>query len=975
MADLPTATITILFTDIESSTALLQKLGDHRYAQVLEEHQRLLRAAFREGGAHKINTQGDGFFVVFKSARHAVATAVAAQRALFAHPWPEDAQVRVRMGLHTDEPITASGGYIGLGINRAARICSSAYGGQILLSQTTRDIIENDLPPGVDLWELGEYRLRDLHRPTRIFQVRHPEIPAVFPPLKSLDARPNNLPIQLTSFIGREREIAEVKHLLSQTRLLTLAGIGGAGKTRLALQVAADQLDQFTDGVWFVDLASTTDRHLLAQTVAVALGAREQSGQPILGTLTEYLKARRLLLVLDNCEHLITACATFVHTLLSASPHLRILATSREALRVPGEVILRVPPLSVPGLDGLPPLHAIGQYEAIRLFVERARLYQPGFTLTEQNASLVAQICHRLDGMPLAIELAAARVNVLAVEQMAERFKDAMRWLTAGTRTAPNRQRTLRAAVDWSYDLLTESERVLFNRLAIFAGGFTLEAVEAVCCGNGLEASDVLDLLSHLVDKSLVAVEADPSDSFRYRLLEVLRRYSWERLQESGEAETVRRSHGSYFLKLAEEAEPGLRSTHQASWFRRLEQEHDNCRAALRWSMESGEEEISLRLTGALWWFWYVRGYVREGREWLEKALAESGEAPASARAKSICAAGLLALRQSDYGRATQLAGESAVLCRTLGDTPGLAFSLGILGLVADHQGNYERAATLSSESLGLARRVEDKWGTAFSQNTLGIVARIRGDYERARALGEESLALCQELGDEWGIAGVLNSLGLVARDQGDYERAGALLEESLTLSRKIGDGQDIAFSQNSLGVLARLRGDYGRATALHEESLALCRALGDTWGIAYALHGLGLVARDQGEYDRAGALCAESLLLRREVGDRRGIALSLTGLAIVAVAHGQPQRAARLFGAAEALRESIGMPHPPFDRADHDRSVASVRAELGDAVFTSAWAEGREMALDEAINSALARPAHQLSQAEPVRGFGTSLS
>ncbi len=502
MNNLPTGTVTLLFTDIEGSTQLLHALRD-QYALVLADQRAILRAAFDQWAGCEIDTQGDAFFVAFARATDAVNAVVQAQRNLAAHAWTDGVTVRVRMALHTGEAMLATTGYVGIDVHRAARICSAGHGGQVLLSQTTRDLVEEALPNGVALRDLGEHRLKDLKRPEHVYQLVIADLPADFAPLKSLDAHPHNLPIQLTSFIGREQEMARVKELLEGARLLSLTGSGGAGKTRLALQVAADLIDEFPDGVWFVELAPLTDAGLIPQTVASLLGLREEAGRPVMTMLSDYLRAKTTLLLLDNCEHLIDACAKFADTILHVAPKIKILATSREALGIAGETAYRVPSLSLP-----PPqlpisnYQSLNQYESVRLFIDRALAVQPDFSVTNANAPALAQICHRLDGIPLALELAAARVKSLSVEQIAVRLDDRFRLLTGGSRTALPRQQTLRAAIDWSHSLLTEEERVLLRRLSVFAGGWTLDAAQAVCGCDPVRADDVLDLLARLVDKS-----------------------------------------------------------------------------------------------------------------------------------------------------------------------------------------------------------------------------------------------------------------------------------------------------------------------------------------------------------------------------------------------------------------------------------------------------------------------------------------
>ncbi len=993
MPELPTGTVTFLFTDIEGSTALLQHLGDQRYAGVLAEHRHILRAAFQAGGGREIDTQGDAFLIAFGSAQDAVVTAVAAQRAINAHPWPEGAPIRVRMGLHTGEPTVAGSGYVGLDVHRAARVMSAGYGGQILLSQATHDLIEHDLSGGLMVRDLGEHRLKDLTRPEHIFQIVIPDLPEDFPPLKTLDVISNNLPVQLTTFVGREREIEDVKRLLTRTRLLTLMGAGGAGKTRLAIQVAADLIEQFQKGVWLIELAPLADPGLVVQAVASTFEVREVAGRSLLDMLVDYLQSKSLLLVLDNCEHLVAACAHLASALLRACPNLKILATSREALGIAGEVTYHVPPLSRPDPRRLLSIEQLAQFESVRLFVERGVYSQPRFALTDANAKAVAHICHRLDGIPLAIELAAARVKVLTVDQIAARLDDRFRLLTGGSRTGLPHHQTLRAAMDWSYDLLSEQERTLLRRLSVFAGGFHLEAVEAVCAGDGVDADGVLDLLANLVDKSLVMAEGLDGE-IRYRLLETIRQYSLERLQESGEVAAIRGRHLDWYLGLAERAEPQLQGLDQMGWLERLEMEHDNLRAALEWTkVEASGTEVRLQLTGALHRFWAMRGYLSEGREWLE-GVVEMSTGASPVRARAIYGAGDLAFNQGDYGRAETLCAESLRLYRELDDKVGIALSLNVLALLNRMQGDYARAAALLEESLTLCRGLGRRWILAETLYILGLTVRRQGDYARAKALLEESLTLWRQTGDKWGLARSLGSLGVVARLQGDYERARALHEESLTLSKELGHKSELAERLLSLGTVAQDQGDYARAIALYEECLLLSReqgyklpgavsllnlgivshyqgdnerakelveeakallvALGVKQQIAVCLITLGLVAYAQGDGERAAALYREGLALFRELGDNRGIAECLECLASVGVAAKHGERAARLFGAAEALREVIKAPMPPSDRPAYDRSVAAVRDLLQEEVFSVAWATGRKMSREAAIIEAM---------------------
>jgi predicted ATPase/class 3 adenylate cyclase len=913
MADLPTGTVTFLFTDIEGSTRLLRELAD-RYADALADYRQLLREAFQARDGHEVDTQGDAFFVAFARARDAIAAAIEAQRSLFAHAWPEGKGLRARMGLHTGEPLSVDTGYVGIDVHRAARICAVAYGGQILLSEATRVLIEEDLPDGVSLLDLGEHRLKDLARPQRLSQVVVADLPGDFPPLKSLNAIPNNLPTQLTSFIGREHEIAEVKELLSQARLLTVTGPGGAGKTRLALQVAAEVLESFKDGVWLVELAPVSEPDLVAHTVASAVNVREQPGRPMLTTLCDSLQDKQLLIVLDNCEHVVAACARLGDALLRACPNVRILATSREALGVAGEISWPVPPLSLPDPQDLPSLETLSQYEAVRLFIDRATAVLPTFTVTNENAPWIAQVCHRLDGIPLAVELAAVRVKGLSVEQIAARLDDRFRLLTGGRRLGLPHHQTLRAAIDWSYDLLSDPDRIALRRVAVFAGGWTLEAAEAVCGGDGVDESEVLDLLMHLVDKSLVVAE-ERGGQARYRMLQTVQEYGRERLRESGEAQAVRRRHRDWYLGLAERASPELFGAEQAAWFDRFEVEHGNFRAALMWSIESAETEAALRLVGVLWRFWAVRGYFEEGSGWLESALKKSGDASAPFRAKALNAAAYLALSR----------------------------------------GEYPRARAVLEEGLAIGRQLGDQAGIATSLNYLGTVAMQQGDYAIARTHLEESLAIRRQIGDPVSIAVSLDDLGAVVIDQGDYAAARAVLEEGLAIRRQLRDQAGIAAVLNNLGMAAIRQGDYGTARSFLDESLRLCQEVGDKWLNAIALDTLGDLARAQGDHAQARSFYAESLTISRQLGDKAVVAYCLEGLAAVACAQGKHRRAARLLAAADVLREATGAARRTSDRAGYDRDVAAARAGLGEEEFVSAWAEGRAMTLERAMGYAMA--------------------
>ena len=825
MSRQPSGTITLLFTDIEGSTDLVRHLGDSRYARVLTEHRRLLRSICRRDGGEEIGHQGDGLFVAFACVEDAVSAAVAAQRAILEHAWPDGIVPRVRMGIHTGEPASEAGELVGLDLHRAARICAAGHGGQILVSAATATLIESDPAAQIGLRSLGSHRLRDLPQPEKIFQALHPDLPDNFPPLRSADAAPNNLPARESSFVGRDRELAEIRRLLFTTNILTLTGIGGSGKTRLAIEAAAGLVETLPDGAWSVELGALAAGDLVFNTVASTLNVRAGPASTLEETLLEYLRSRTLLLILDNCEHLAAACATFVGAVTRSCPNVRVLATSREALNVPGEVVWHVPSLSIPATDGVS-LDELTDYEAPRLFIERAAAIRPGFALTSRDARAVAAICRRLDGIPLAIELAAARVPVLSVEQIAARLDERFRLLTGGSRTAAPRQRTLRGALDWSYDLLSANERALLRRLAVFAGGWTLEGCEAVCGGDGVEASDVLDLLTQLISKSLALMET-PGDQVRYRMLETVREYGAERLVEANESAAIRTRHRDWYLGMAEQAEAALGGADQVTWLRRLQAEYDNLRAALEWSRAGeGSADAGMRLAWGLWQFWYVRGDFSEGRMWLETMLRRHRGRDVL-RAKVLREAGFLAWRQGDYSAAADLGAEGLAIFRDLGDVPGMGGALYLLGNVAFYQGDLGRAKTLHSESLALRRQAGDRRRIAISLNVLGEVARAEGDYRTARAAYEESLALAREAGDQRGAATATGNLGYVALQEGDAEQAARLLREGLSSAKQLVHKLGIAGYLAGLAGAAGLAREYPRAARLIGATRALLAALG----------------------------------------------------------------------------------------------------------------------------------------------------
>jgi predicted ATPase/class 3 adenylate cyclase len=830
MSDLPSGTVTLLFCDMEGSTRILQQLGDD-YPRLLSDQRDLLSTAFRASGGHEISSEGDGFFVVFSRAGDAVRAAVGAQRALAAHPWPRCAVVAVRMGLHSGEPVFSSGRYVGLDVHRAARICDAGHGGQVLLSGTTQDLVALDLPDGVELQRLGEHWLKDLQHPEQLYQLVIAGLPAEFPPVRAVNLVQTHLPALRTQLIGRRREVVAVCQLLRapQVRLLTILGPGGVGKTRIAVAVTEAMLGSLEHGACFVALASLHNPDLVMSAIAQALDIRETGRLPLWERLIARLSIRPPLLVLDNFEHL-TAAAPLLAELLMSCPELKIAVTSREALHLYGEHEFTLSPLAVPELGSQLSLEELASVPAVDLFVQRARAVRAGFTLTAENVAAVAEICVRLDGLPLAIELAAARVNVLSPAAILPRLASRLDLLTGGARDWPTRHRTLRGAIDWSFDLLDPLERLLFRRLAIFRGGWTLDAAEVVCVGDALERTSVLELMSHLVDKSLVLLH-DGDTVTRYQLLETVREYGAERLAETGEDCAVAARHLEWALAFGEQAEAESYGPEHAAWLTRLEAEQHNLRAALAWSCRQGlaepaVAETGLRLAVALWRFWEIRGLLSEGRAVIATLLPLASD------------------RSPARIRATTLAAFMAML-----------------------QGAMEEARTLAEQVLAPARELGDPLALVFMSASLVNSARDRAELESAVALVEECCAVSRAAGSWFGAATALFFLGQVALATGDYRQAEALYHESLALVRDTGDRWTIAHPVARLGHLALLRGDYEQATARCRESLAARRDLQHARGIPEVVAELGWIAAAQGQAARAAQLLGAADVLRERAG------------------------------------------------------------------------------------------------------------
>jgi predicted ATPase len=788
----------------------------------------------------------------------------------------------------------------------------------VLLSLPTQELVRDQLPAGTSLMDLGERHLKDLFRPERVFQLLATGLPSEFPPLRTLEAYRNNLPLQPTPLIGREKEVSEVCEILGgeATRLLTLTGPGGIGKTRLALQTAADLLDDFPDGTFFSQLATLSEAELLIPAVAETLGLKETGEQPLVESLKDYLSERRMLLVLDNFEQVLEA-APQVTELLAVAPGLKVLATSRAPLGLYGEHVYPVPPLALPDLKSPPPLERLTQYEAVGLFVERARAMKPDFAITNESAPAVAEICVRLDGLPLAIELAAARITMLPPRAMLHRLTSRLKLVTGGARDLPERQRTLRATIEWSAKLLDEGEQLLFGRLAVFSGGRTLEAIEAICDTNGDLPVDAFEGVSSLLDKSLIRQEEGPNGEPRFVMLETIHEFAREKLGQSGEAEEIRRVHAQFFLTLAEEAFPEFKGPDQLEWIERLEAEHDNMRAALSWALERKEVEVALRLGGALGWFWSVRGYQSEGRRWLQEALAIDGRVPPEERAMALAGVGWLALQQGDLDRAKEACEEG-------------------LQLLANEAREEAREAKLNLLAC------------------LGWVALERGEHRQAQQLFEESLALSREMSDTWWLASSLSRMALVSHSLGHSDKTTELYEQSMDLFREQGDKNSLAECLINLAMLVYSQGDLGRAAQLTEEAVALQRELGTRGGVSLGLYNLGWIALLQDDLGRAADLYRESLSLSWDSGLNPIVQSALEGFACLAGAKGEAERAVRLWGAAQALHEAKSIPRDTDFLAEADARISAVRSGMGEEAWEEAWRKGRAMTLEEAISYAL---------------------
>jgi predicted ATPase/class 3 adenylate cyclase len=816
---LPTGTVTFVFTDIEGSTRLVKDLGD-LFPAVLEEHNRLLRETFEQLGGVEVSTEGDSFFVVFASSTAAAEAAVAAQRALFAHQWRDGIEIRVRMGMHTGEGVLVGDNYGGIDVHRAARISAVGHGGQIVLSETTRVLVEPGLPNGVRIIDLGEHGLKDLDRREHLYQLCVDGLPSEFPPLRSLESRPNNLPITLTTFIERDEEVMEITRLLAGNRLVTLTGPGGTGKTRLGLEVASRSLVDFKDGVFLVRLASITDADLLESSIAEAVGVREQGMTPISNLLKESLSSKKLLLLLDNFEQLLSG-ASFVTEILAAAPGVKALVTSRAALRVSGEQEYAVPPMTAPDPERVSSLANLSGYEAVELFIQRARAVKPELEFDDSNAHSVAEICWRLDGLPLAIELAAARVRLLTPEDIVNRLDRALALLGGGARDLPARQRTLKGAIEWSYDLLDESLRAFFRRLGVFMGGFSFDAAEEICNPTEELGVNSLDALEALVENSLVRhVETDEGDT-RFRMLETIREFAMEKLEEAGESSALARRHAEFYRSFVVTKSPALTTATETAFL--FDVEHGNLRAAIGWAIANREAGLALEMGSAMWRFWMLRSHLAEGERLMSEVLSMPEASRRDAvRARALLALGSVTYWQNDFVATRRSYEEGLEILHELGDKPGIAEAAYNLAFTSLIDRDPKGARVRYEESRRLAGELGDEKGLANTAWGLAMTALLERDWEAARRFGEEAESRFTKLDDWFGYSLAQFVYFQIARYQGDYDEAERLARLYFDQSSGMGD-MVIAFTALDMYVVIAIgRGQYERAVRLGGAAEAL---------------------------------------------------------------------------------------------------------------------------------------------------------
>lgn len=932
---LPAGSVTFLLTDIEASTALFKRLRDG-YEPVLQLHHALVRRAIGRHGGCEVKTEGDAFLVSFADAADGLAAAVEIQRELRAATWPDDVSVRVRIGVHSGEAKVVDGDYLSFSLHQAARLVDTAHGGQIVVSEATAAACGQRLPPGTRLDNLGRFRLRDFDAPATLLQLSHTDLEHAFPAPRALPAAAHNLPIAANSFIGRERELAELAELRGTRRLVTLVGVGGAGKTRLAFEAGARAAEAFEDGVVGVLLASVTSAASVLPTIASSLGVPEQPGVGLQDAVTTALATRRVLLVLDNCEHVRSTVSPVVESVLAACPAVRVLATSRRPLGVPGEQVYPVPALEVPSAGAA--LESSIRSDSVRLFRERARLNDPSFEVTDDNAPAIARICRRLDGVPLALELAAARVQSLSLRELASRIDEAVTDLATTGYLPDDRQRSLTALVDWSYALLDDEERRVFRYLSVFSGGCTVAAAESVCASDHA-SRPTLDVLLSLVEHSVIVNDG----SGRFRMLVVIAEYARTQLERHGEERDARSRHARYFAATAADVSRRLRGPEEPVALAQLEADHGNYESALGFMQREDDIEEMVRVVLALTRFWELRGHFTEGQRWLASAL-HGGDIDPVLRARAMFAKASFDDLLGDARGARDLCEAGLAACAEAADKLGLAEGHYALGHVLT---DASERATCFNKALAMYDDLDDRAGVAACHMKLGLdaVYDLR-DLDAAEHHYSTSLGLHRELGDKIGIAWSLTGLSDVARKRDDLDTFRRMNEECVDLRHQAGDKRGVAESLTNLGDGALRQGDLPSALALFEEALALHRQVGYLHGIRYSLRNLAGTLIRLGETSRPRAVLTELLQRATEQArDERAVALALTGVADLAIAEGALAAGVTLIAVAARLAP---------DTFDAPTVPPGVRESLGEPALTEAWSDGTSMPLSRAVTLAL---------------------
>ncbi len=945
--DVPSGTVTFLFSDIEGGTRLTQEFPD-TYHLILEIHDSILSRTIE---AHNgfIFKKGTGTFCsCFSDPADAVNSAVGIQKEIYGK---QDLQIKVRIGIHSGEAEYIDKDYFGyLTLSTVQRVMSVASGGQMLVSKSVYDGVESSLNGELSFKDFGDRSLKDLVEAVHLYQIVSDGIPSDFPPIKSLDPRRNNLPIELTTFIGREKEIAQIKEMLPEVHLLSLVGFGGTGKTRLAIHIAFDLIDEFDAGVWFVELAQLSEPSHILREIASALNVTTDEKRKTLDVLNDFLREKELLLILDNCEHVISNAQIYAEALLRNCPKLKILVTSRESLNISGESVYDVPALSLPDAGKDFSAESIFEFESVRLFIDRALSVKPDFKVTGSNAALIVRLCLQLDGIPLALELAAARVKMMSVEKILERLNDRFTLLKGGNRTLLPRQQTLKALIDWSYDLLSEKEKLLCRRLSIFSGGWILEAAEKVCSDDILDEEEILDLLTSLADKSLIKIYKSDYN-LRYTMLETIRKYGDERMIESDQKGKLQEGHSNYFYKLSEDSEKKLTGPGQKEEIRILSSEKENLRDSLRWSLKNLPEQ-ALKMAASLGKFWELQSDFTEGIDFLMKAMENSKSSKPVVKARAILWTGIFFIHHGKYSESKKYLNECLQIFKENNDKERQAATLISLATITIFEADYENLKLLSDESLAISIQINNKSYIAASLQNTGLGLMQQGMYDEARKKIQESLSIYRELNDSVQLAKTIGNFGALEYLMMNFEKAISAFKESLQLRRELGDRQGAAIALCNLGSVAYMQKDYDKAERVLEESLGIIRELGDRRVYVTPLNTLGTIAVERNEFQKAIRLFNESIAIAKDIGDKYSIAKGIEGFAAMLMSMKKFREGCRLCAVYYSLLESSHINFVEGEQVRIEELKKILRENLDEAEFKKYWEEGGKLTVDEAIDN-----------------------